>query len=138
MISITINNDQPCMPLCPCSSQQLISLPHEVLTSDDDWGPAYLDSPGNTWNGICHYAQLLVIQGPSDNIFDEYGELKDKNQQGMRCFDAFEHDYCEDINYSIDIHVEFHITDPISNHWDIFFAIETYFSCFSDLTFIKK
>ena len=52
MIPITIKNDLPCMFLCPHMEQELLTLPCAALTSDVDWGPTCLDSPGSIGNEI--------------------------------------------------------------------------------------
>ena len=64
------------MPLCPCTNQEWLTLPHAVLTSEADWDPTFLDSPGDIENEIQHDAQLFMHQGSSDETFNEHGEFR--------------------------------------------------------------
>ena len=50
MTPVDIKNGIPCMPVCPCTDKECLVLPHENLTSNSDWEPSCLDSPGDAGN----------------------------------------------------------------------------------------
>ena len=48
MMPATIKNGLSYVTLHPCADQEWLKLPHVMLTSDDEWGPNFLDSPRNS------------------------------------------------------------------------------------------
>ena len=76
VIPLSIKNALPRLAIKPCTDEQWDSLPHTILTSDSDWDPSLLDSPGGVDEDKWHDAQPSLPEGPSSPLFDEYRELR--------------------------------------------------------------
>ena len=118
MIRITIKNSFPCMPLRSCSDHELSTSSRAVLTSDVDWDPGCLYSPGGTDNKMWCGTQSPMPQGPSNPSGNKHVEFRGINQQDTHHFYTFEYDYYEEINNLIDTWAEFHITNYNNNYVD--------------------
>ena len=68
------------MTLRPYTDQEWLELPHVVLTSDTEWDPTCLDSPGYVKDEIWYDTQSSLTAGPPDKTFDEYRELRDVHE----------------------------------------------------------
>lgn len=76
VLPLSIKNGLPCITIKPCTDNQWDSLPHTVLTSDADWDPSALDSPGEVDDAAWYDAQSSLSEGPTSPTFNEYGELR--------------------------------------------------------------
>ena len=71
-----------------------------------------------------------MSQGPSEETFNECGELRVLIQKDIHYFDSFENDSYEDVDNLIDICVDFHDNTPNNNYVDKIITLSTHFLCF--------
>ena len=76
VLLLLIKNGLPCMTIKPYAANQWDFLPHTVLTSDADWDPLALDSPGEVDDAAWYDAKSSLPEGPTSPAFNEYGELR--------------------------------------------------------------
>ena len=73
-IPLAFRNGLPYLPIKPYTDREYETLPHVIMTSDEDWDPSVLDNPANDTG-------LLNAGGDALNIhdnFNQYGEYMDR------------------------------------------------------------
>ena len=88
---MSIREALPYMPLRPYTDKEWETLPHVVLTSDEDWDPNCIDCEGQLDNEEWFDAQENTEVTLNSPLFDEFGNCRNKTNVGeheMCFFDA--------------------------------------------------
>ena len=73
-IPLAFRNGLPYLPIKPYTDREFETLPHVIMTSDQDWDPSVLDAPVDTTDPITAGSDVANIH---DN-FNQYGEYMDR------------------------------------------------------------
>ena len=63
------------MKMRPPTDEELSSLPHVIMTSDDEWDPSAVDNDGPNLEGIENHADVVRIREQQDRRIDDHGNI---------------------------------------------------------------
>ena len=63
------------MKMRPPTDDELSSLPHVFITSDDEWDPSAVDNDGPDLEGIENHPDVVRIREQQDRRIDDHGGL---------------------------------------------------------------